>query len=1415
MKDIYRIIYDSIQYGRHKGKWKFFLWATMLLLTFTTTYFLILPAITIEEDKAEEIALVVESSSTTGSEETSSSSVEQSSKTETSSSSVETEQVTVTTGGEYLEDTLYDKTEAYTVSVRVTKDARIPKSATLKVEELKEEAQDFNDYKGQVENQIDTKIKSLKLYDITIIVDGQEVEPASAVQVEISYSQPIESRDEEVKIVHFKDDGQIEVLRSKDTEETKNARSDIAFKTDSFSIYAIVQGDVTVPRATYHFENADGTDYTFLMSSGKAVHEQVLKNGESLKGVGIPIVSSNQHFNGWYLYDKTTGRFGDRIEFDVPIPVTETKDIYVRPSYGKIAYVTLYDSPDGGAILDRHEVALNSSGSGEFDLTSHSVETPQSDYSFAGWSTTPNGPAIDTSTSTEYTVTQDISLYPVFREAKTIEFVTGDLSSGASYIAPKRVFEGDTAASVNPPEDPVRPGYIFGGWYTAETGGSPYYFNEVVTSDMKLYARWIPAETTYTVVYWQQAATDPKNATTSQKNYEYLGQDSRTGTTGSTVYTTAYDRVTMVPKGFELNSTKTDYSAVVKADGSMVLNVYFDRKLITMNFLFSDRTRRVYTGLYGTSLAANGYTWPSQTYTWNYYTDDGSLGGMSYLGDFILPDTVEDPTETIIYLVPGGTRTQVYRFFKQNSDGTYSSTPTDIGGGSNSTRFTFSEKYTGFNVAYAQRIYNNGVAYDASPVRVASGQQVLLYDSYYRQYLSMNIWYSRKSYNIHYLDPFTNNELANFPTETALYEASLTGYKPDTTTNKPTPSLPGYEWDGKWYKDQTLTEEFDFNTKVPDHDVKLYAGWRKIEYKITIDPNGGELSEGESTYFNLTYGEKIGEYSNITRNYIEDPDGTYYYRHDTRENATTATASQRYAHYTTDPTEPNVDTSKKYRFEQDVYKLIGWYYVNKDGTIRPYDFSGSVTTDITLRAIWRRVGEYHIKYSDDAVGLDGKPVLKDGAQVKTSESPDDTNSYDDQSHSALLSRPQIPEGYRFRGWWYDGKIYNPYDYITVLSKLADANKTITIHPVIIPIEAITLEDTYIKFNGNGGTRIGETGVTVEETELTHLELNSEIQTPNSDYFIREGYDLIGWNSDKAKASQGTVQFQVNQAIGVDNQVDKANTLYAVWKPKEYTVSVTKKVVGVDSDKTEDFSFEPSDSLQEENFSLKDGQTKTFTVAYGTTISIDEQDYPDFDVTETITERNLADNSPDRTYVADGPPSMVVKGDVDIVFTNTRNKQKIRVQKVDIENLNQALAGAVFDVYVLDENGQRSATPAYTDITSDANGHLIGRSQNYLSVPVGKYAVVEKKAPNGYLLPKEAMTLQVTSTGVTFLQNGNAAQVTTTKLDDGEVVFEYKITNSKGTELPSTGGIGQHIYLIIGLLLVLPASYILYKRKTAY
>nr|WP_245537490.1 InlB B-repeat-containing protein [Streptococcus didelphis] len=1416
------------------------------MTAFLATYLLILPAITIEDSHASDAGISLEegkqSKETKAPIKTESSQVsnqEGSLANQAPSTQASVDQQ-APQKPEFLEGPLTYRGKDFTMTVTISPDAKISKDATLDVAEITQADVAYQSYKDTAINKVDKQesdIKRIHLYDIRLLDKSGEIEPSAPVKVEVSYDKPLKTEQEKVKVVHFKDDGQTEVLGSKITDETKTTSSDVAFKTDSFSVYAIIQEDgAQVPIATYHFENTDGSDYTFLTSSGQKAHEQLLRDQDTIKAVGIPIVQGNQHFNGWFTYDKTTNTYGEQVYFETPIPVTKTEDIYVRPSFGAIAHVTLFDDEEGKIILQKQQVVLNQSGVGTIDLTEFSVVPPKATEKFAGWSTSIKGTPIRGDEAKNYKVTQDVKLYPIFKESKKVEFNTGDLKNGSTYIAPKLVLVGDTAASIKPP-DPTRPNYKFAGWYTAATGGNAYNFDSPVNTDLTLYAHWTPASTKYTVVFWQQSATDNKAATDDQKTYEYTGQETRYGLALSSVALTTSDKT---PKqGFKLNTIRTQISDTVKDDGSTVLNVYFDRKLITMQFLSDSSYINYYgipalnnsiwsnptyvktiSGLYGTSLQANNYNWPNGNYAWTYYASGGGSGGMSFLGDFILPSTVATAVTgyedgTIIRLYPNGTKTQTYRFYKQNLDGSYNLTPTDVGIGYNASLFTFTEKYTGFSVALYRRLYYDTTAYEQY-TNVSDGNKVGLnynyYDNtgYYRTgYLGLDVRFERKSYQIHYLDPFDESELPNFPTVSVKYEAAIALYKPNTQSEQPIPNKPGYEWDGKWYKDKAQTEEVSWTGTMPAHDLKVYAGWKKILYKITIDPGMGQLNDSEKTYFELGYGEKIPEYSDITRNYVEDPSGTYYYRYDTRSSATAAT-DQRNAHYTTDSTEPNIDKSKRYKREDNTYQLVGWYYVNDDGSIRPYTFSGAVTKDINLRAVWRKVGEYHITYSNDAVTTDGKELkAEDGSRVQTSNAPTDPNSYDDQSSSSILHRPTIPNGYRYRGWYYNGQLYNPYDAITVLANLADANKSITVYPALIPISSIALEDTHLTFDANGGKTLDGKDTTV----LDHLLLNSTVNALSADKFIRVGYELIGWNHSKDLANEGEVEFTPGQTIGIDNQPDVANTLYAVWKPKEYTVTITKKVVGLDEDKTKDFVFSPSDTLQQENFGLKDGETKTFTkVPYGASVKVDEQEYKEFDSKEEVKETNLADGSPDKTFAADNRTNFTVEGNVAITFTNTRKAQNVRLQKVSIEDLSKPLMGASFDISQADANGAKKPTPLYSNVVAGDNGYLRLDQLNEFQLPLGKYFITETKAPDGYQLAPNDMIMLVTSSGVTLSQDNNASPLDRQLTADQDVVFNFKITNSRGTELPSTGGIGKEVFILIGLALIIPSATILYKRR---
>lgn len=105
------------------------------------------------------------------------------------------------------------------------------------------------------------------------------------------------------------------------------------------------------------------------------------------------------------------------------------------------------------------------------------------------------------------------------------------------------------------------------------------------------------------------------------------------------------------------------------------------------------------------------------------------------------------------------------------------------------------------------------------------------------------------------------------------YDQVLTAYGNTNGNNGFVPNAPSqYKFEG-WYKDAKCTQKFDFSTeKMPDGNKVAYAKWYPVYYKITLEPDGGEIAgegrENESTYFWLQLGQTIGRY-NIKREYIE------------------------------------------------------------------------------------------------------------------------------------------------------------------------------------------------------------------------------------------------------------------------------------------------------------------------------------------------------------------------------------------------------------------------------------------------------------------------------------------------------------------------------------------------------------------
>ena len=105
--------------------------------------------------------------------------------------------------------------------------------------------------------------------------------------------------------------------------------------------------------------------------------------------------------------------------------------------------------------------------------------------------------------------------------------------------------------------------------------------------------------------------------------------------------------------------------------------------------------------------------------------------------------------------------------------------------------------------------------------------------------------------------------------------------------------------------------------------------------------------------------------------------------------------------------------------------------------------------------------------------------------------------------------------------------------------------------------------------------------------------------------------------------------------------------------------------------------------------------------------------------------------------------------------------------------------------------------------SDENGLVLEGDIDY-----GKYRLTEVKAPQGYTVLKDPIQVTVDENGITVQENEKVSY----NKSESDDVYVITVTNDMLYELPSTGGIGIFWYTIGGMLLMMAAALILYKRK---
>lgn len=136
----------------------------------------------------------------------------------------------------------------YTVNVSYEKEAKIPEDTELSVKEITGEEYDKTCAKAKKALNAD-ELGFARFFDISLIKDGKELEPAAPVDVSITYQDEVKiAAGESASAVHFADSG-VEVLKAEvDSSKTADAKTEketvkgdtFSFTQDSFSVTGTV-----------------------------------------------------------------------------------------------------------------------------------------------------------------------------------------------------------------------------------------------------------------------------------------------------------------------------------------------------------------------------------------------------------------------------------------------------------------------------------------------------------------------------------------------------------------------------------------------------------------------------------------------------------------------------------------------------------------------------------------------------------------------------------------------------------------------------------------------------------------------------------------------------------------------------------------------------------------------------------------------------------------------------------------------------------------------------------------------------------------------------------------------------------------------------------------------------------------------
>ena len=424
-------------------------------------------------------------------------------------------------------------------------------------------------------------------------------------------------------------------------------------------------------------------------------------------------------------------------------------------------------------------------------------------------------------------------------------------------------------------ENPTKPGYTFSGW-------EPTVPTTVPAENTTYKAKWQAEKTAkVTVVVWGENADD--------ENYSYIKSVETTAPVGATL--TAIPSGTNLNMGTKLWELKRVEQTTVAADGSSVLNVYYDRKEFTLTFKYDYHSGFLGIGegykKTGTITAKWGADIGSRFLAMN-AAAKGSLWSTNYSG--------AGPWTSFLQIMPEENRTyycqetsntaQSAYYYTEGLDGKYVLKHTVVAYSGSNLTITAEDFYPmeGFT-------YDHGTDGDGNPLPSNPGKA--------GKWSGAKFYYKRNSYDLVFISNNTEVKTSKVKFEAALGTSGGESFVPAYPSNfEPN----AFEFAG-WYQDPEGVKPVDWNAKMPAASVTVYAKWVPKTHTV-------------KTF--------------LTKEKIEENDPI-----DTWDNVPHGTA------VTNAPADP----------QNGSYVFVGWFYM--DGNVeKAFDFSMPVVKDLNLYAKW-------------------------------------------------------------------------------------------------------------------------------------------------------------------------------------------------------------------------------------------------------------------------------------------------------------------------------------------------------------------------------------------------------------------------------------------------------------------------------